>query len=199
MGEIGSVLHRETKIPPYTKSRYYLDLRFGECHLCWKTIGNEAAITRRSIVEYEQSGAIPKGFLNLPKSRSLKIIEIAPGLAEFLPTFARSATIRPVAVDVIDYADVASFLEESLSRCNYEQRIEVENMIERAHAIMHLVDYIRCPVEMLEREHPELHGLFDMAVYNEGLIDSNNTAVALKSWLLNRRSPKQRLLKSLKV
>lgn len=194
MAEVtSSVLRRETKIPPYTMCHYGLDLRHDEPYLYWRTIGLQEAITSRSIAEYERFGVIPEGFMAQPGIKSLKVIEIAPGLAEFLPTFAKSASVRPVAVDVIDYDEVANFLEQSLPRCNPDQRKEIEVMIDRARTITKLVDYIRCPVELLEGNHPELKGRFDMVVYHEGVMYLNETAKGVKSWLLSKPKAKQKI------
>jgi len=152
MSEAPPYVATEAHIPGFEQSSYSLDLRFDQPHLSWHA-GVEEAITIRSISEYESSGAIPKGFFDLPYIKSLKIIELAPGLAQFLPTYAPIAENKPIAVDIIDYHEIIKFLTSALPRCTATQKEIVKVMIERAQIITHKVDYICCPVENIKYDH----------------------------------------------
>lgn len=190
MNEVESDFRIAAQIPWFQES--YYRLYFGPptlptVALQWWGDNNESGtpITGNPIQEYVKWKAIEPIFFAQPNLSSLRIIELAPGLAEFLPKVSKITTVAPVGVDVINYKDIELFLTSHLSDCESSQKRTLEFMIEQAKKYQNQIHNICCPLEHLIDEYPELGGQFDMVVFMEATTKRTNAiGRELKQWLL---------------
>lgn len=178
-------IDRPANIWPYSDSRYVLSFVDNTPYLRYE-YGLEMGISYRSVNDYIQNRTIPKDFFTKQKNLGLNVIELAPGLAEFMPKFSQLAQQKPTTIDMIEYDVITDLLRESLSICNPTQAGYVETLIDRAQAIMCDTNYLNCPMEKLRDEHPELAGTADMVVYFQGSTNVDTLAKDLKKWLLKK-------------
>jgi len=152
-----------TKKPP---TRVSTKLRTEEVY--FKTAA--AVITGRDLDEYRQQ------FPELPLDPTKRVIEIGPGLAEYIPALTKlQPQERPIAIDPIDYALIKAMLEEALHRAVQapifqDVHARLTELLERADIFLDASKIEHIPMTLGEalRSRPDLHGTGDIVIDSHG-------------------------------
>ncbi|OGG00210.1 hypothetical protein A2Y99_03240 [Candidatus Gottesmanbacteria bacterium RBG_13_37_7] len=149
-------------------------------------------VSWNSIEDYEAIGHIPKVFFLNAANKELQVVEVGPGLGEFLPDCADFSRVQPIAIDPFDYLEAHNLLKEVLLRYAISDRDRqlVITLLERIdrYTDQKKIKLINTTLELAMRDHPELTGIADIVIDSAGAkLYSSHNAKILEQALLRKK------------